>query len=124
MLRSIALVLIAFSLCSQSATAAFGKRYALVIGVQRYQNPKFVPFKYAEQDATDLAAALEEAGYTVTTMTESTGKKDRALEPTKTKIEKSLKAILDNSKKDDLVLVAFSGHGLRSGEKTASYICP
>jgi TPR repeat protein len=124
MLRSIAIGLIALCLCSQSAMAAFGKRYALVIGVQRYENSKFVPFKYAERDAIDLAAALEGAGYTVTAMTESTGKKDRALKPTKTNIEKSFKAILDSSKKDDLVLVAFAGHGLRFGDKAASYICP
>jgi TPR repeat protein len=104
--------------------AAEGKRYALLIGIQKYDNSKFEPLECAERDATDLAATLEAAGYTVSTLTESTGKKDKALEPTKSNIEKSFKAILDKSKKDDLVLVAFAGHGLRFGDKAASYLCP
>jgi len=73
---------------------------------------------------TDLAAVLEAAGYNATVLTDSTGQKDTALEPTKANIEKSLKTMLDKAKKDDLVLVAFAGHGLRFDGKPGGYICP
>jgi TPR repeat protein len=124
MLRAIGFALFALCVCNSVTEAADGKRHALLIGIQKYDSGKLVPLEYAERDAADLAAAFESAGYAVTLLTGSAGKKDKALEPTKSNIEKSLAAVLDKTKKDDIVLLAFAGHGLRFNDTPGSYICP
>jgi TPR repeat protein/uncharacterized caspase-like protein len=106
-----------------SVSAAEGKRYAVLVGVQKYDHSQFKSPEYAEADVTELGSILKTAGYEVTLLTDSTGKKDKALDPTKTNIEKALQVVLDKCKGDDLVVFAFAGHGLRSEDK-GGYLCP
>jgi TPR repeat protein len=124
MLRRMGFVLLVLGLLTPGVVAADGERYALLVGIQKYDDPKFEPIEYTERDMTDLAAVLEKAGYNVTVMTDSTGLKDKALEPTKANIDKSLKVILDKAHPEDLILVAFAGHGLRLENKPGDFICP
>ena len=54
---------------------------------------------------------------------DTVGQKEKALHPTKANIESALKAVLAKAKKDDLVLVAFEGHGRRFEGKQNAYLC-
>jgi TPR repeat protein len=106
-----------------SVSAAEGKRYAVLVGVQKYDHSEFKSPEYSEADVSELGGFLKTAGYEVALLTDTTGNKDKSLEPTKTNIEKSLKAVLDKCKHDDLVVIAFAGHGLHS-ENKGGYLCP
>ncbi len=124
MSRPFALALVALLIFAPEAFPADGKRYALLVGVQKYEHDAFTSPEYAERDVTDLAAALESAGYATTLLTDTRGKKDGALEPTRENIEKALKTVLGKCKRDDAVLVVFAGHGLRSDGKPTAFLCP
>ena len=111
-------------LAPATAPAQEGKRYAVLVGVNEYDHDKLAPLKYAVNDAAEVGALLEKAGYAVTVLTDDTGKADAKLVPTKANIEGRLKAVLGGCKRGDLVLVAFAGHGLQfEGDKDA-YFCP
>ena len=118
------LVLVLLAFVTPGVVAAEGKRYAVLIGIQKYDDSKLKGLEFAERDMTDLGKVLEAAGYNVTILTDSTAEKDKSLVPTKSNIEKSLKAVLDKVQKDDLVLVAFSGHGVKLGDIPKPYLCP
>lgn len=123
MLRPSGFALILFLAFAPNTFAADGKRFAVLIGVQKYDDKKFEPLEYTERDVADLAKVLETAGYNVTLLTDSVGQKDKALEPTRANVEKAIKATLGKCTRDDLVLVAFAGHGLRFDGKPDVYVC-
>ncbi len=85
-----------------------GKRLALIVGVNEYQNRNLENLKYAERDATELQAVLKKAGFTVRLLLGSGTGADKA---TKANVEKALEALLKGVGKRDVVLLAFSGHG-------------
>ncbi len=106
------------------AAAQEGKRYAVLVGVNDYQHPKLEALKYAVNDAAELAAVLEKAGYAVTLLTDDAGKKDPKLAPTKANVEGALKAVAGGCKKGDLLLVGLAGHGLQFEGDADAYFCP
>src|SRR5262249_52384178 len=53
-----------------------------------------------------------------------TGKVDPKLAPTKKNIEAQVKSLLANRKAGDVVLVAFSGHGVQFDKDPDCYFCP
>ncbi|MCE9562579.1 MAG: caspase family protein [Planctomycetes bacterium] len=124
MLHRYLFVMIAVTMFTSSVSADEGKRYAMLVGVQKYDNAQFKPVEFAEADVTDLASVLTPAGYEVTLLTDAAGRKDKALEPTKANVEKSLKAVLGKCKRDDLVFVAFAGHGVKPDGKPGAFLCP
>ncbi len=106
------------------ASAQEGKRYAVLVGVNAYEHDKLETLKYAVNDATELAGVLQQAGYTITLLTDDTGKKDPKFAPTKANIERALKAVGDGAKKGDLVLVGLAGHGVQFESDKDAYFCP
>ncbi|MCA9093631.1 MAG: SUMF1/EgtB/PvdO family nonheme iron enzyme [Planctomycetaceae bacterium] len=113
------------SLWSQEGTSP--KRYALLVGVQGYEHPKLrepSPLQYSVADVTELSDVLKGEGYNVTLMTDESGRKNPQLLPTKARIEAELHRLLQACKRNDTVILAFSGHGLQfSGQKDA-FFCP
>jgi TPR repeat protein/uncharacterized caspase-like protein len=101
-----------------------GKRYAVLVGVKKYDHKKLDVLEYTENDVTELAELIKPAGYEVVLLTDSTGAKDAALEPTKANIQTHLKSVLGRRRRDDLVLIALAGHGLQFDGKSESYFCP
>lgn len=97
------------------------QRRALLIGVNNYAhiNRLF----YCGSDMLDLQKRLVEAGFPASQVTLlcdlARDPKDR---PLRANIEHELDALLRNAAKGDLVLVAFSGHGVHLGG--TSYLCP
>lgn len=115
-MRSLAVlfvVLVASSLHAES------KKYALLIGVNKYEHGKLLKLEYAVNDATELRDVLKEAGYETTLLTDESGVK-----PTGAAIVKSVGDILRKSRAGDTVVFAFAGHGVQFEGDKDSYFCP
>jgi Flp pilus assembly protein TadD len=105
------------------------KRFALIIGVDYYQDESIQKLDGAENDAKALGRALEQyAGFPpqqITILTTDQPRDRSGLIPTKSNIEDKVKRLLAraiDSGKDSLVLIAFAGHGVvRRGR---SYFLP
>jgi uncharacterized caspase-like protein len=87
------------------------ERWAVVIGVGRYENPTIPKLQFASADAEALYQVLvTSAGFkkdNVLLLTDTTSKK-----PTLREVKWALGTFLARSaKKDDLVLIFFAGHG-------------
>jgi hypothetical protein len=83
-----------------------GKKYALLVA----------ELKFTEADVEELAKILKrpEAGFfSLRVLPTSRGKKNSADAPTAENIRKAIDALVENKSKHDLILVAFSGHGIQ-----------
>src|SRR5262249_29531316 len=121
LLASVALAL----LQGGAAQAADGKKYAVLVGVSKYDGKALTELKYPENDVEQLAAALK--GFeSVRVLTVSRGKKNKDDAPTKANVEKALGALLAKKGKADLVLVALAGHrvALQATDTHASHNPP
>lgn len=105
------------------ALCAFGnaepKRYALLIGINKYEHAKLNALQYAVNDATELRDLLKATGYQTVLLTNDTDVK-----PIGEAIVKSVAELLRNAKAGDTVLIAFAGHGLQFEGDKDSYFCP
>jgi formylglycine-generating enzyme required for sulfatase activity len=99
-----------------------GCKYAVLVGVNRYEHPRLPSLAYAEADVTDLARVLGKAGYQFTLLTGAAH--DDSHRPTKANIEKHLRAVLRGCKRGDTALVAFAGHGVQFEGQKDCYFCP
>ncbi len=109
------------------AAPGTGRRYALLVGVQKYDSKELTDLHYTEADIEGLAEVLVAAGYpaaNLTVLTRSRGEKDPQALPTAERIRAALDGLLKKCGKDDLVLVAFAGHGIELRETKKFYFCP
>jgi len=101
-----------------------GKRYALLVGVGDYDNPSINDLPACVNDVEDLATMLQEAnrgGFEVMKLVSNkTPQKDD--DPTGTSVLRSLKAIVNQAKPEDLLLFYFSGHGYYLKNTEESYL--
>lgn len=104
---------------ADSVSAAEPKKYALLVGVNKYEHAKLQPLQYAVNDATELKSVLEEASYKVVLLTNDTETK-----PTRDAINKSIRDLLRQAQNGDTVVMAFAGHGLQFEGDKDSYFCP
>ncbi|MDR1140272.1 MAG: caspase family protein [Planctomycetaceae bacterium] len=128
-----------------SAVSGSGNRYALLIGVNEYDNagnekrakesqrPYFELQKlnYCCVDMTDLGNALVTSKFAarenITVLTSNSGNNDT--KATLTNINRELKYLLSKLQPNDTVFIAFAGHGLslpdyKGDEKSELYLCP
>src|SRR5262249_3199401 len=92
------------------AHAEEGRQDALLVGVKDDDHFKLCPLQYTENDVTELAQLLRPAGFDVTLLTDSEGKKDKGRKPTAQNIRAAIKKLLAGKARRDTVLVALSGH--------------
>lgn len=81
-------------------------KYALIIGNNKYNDPKLAPLKTPQADSRELAKVLS---------AKHIGKFDQVsslINPSEAKSRRAINAFLSNKKRDDLVLLYFSGHGV------------
>ncbi len=107
--------------------SAGGQRYALLVGVQQYDSKELPDLNYSEADVEALAEVLRVSGYPAANVALLTGKggaRDPQRRPTAERIRAELDALLQKCGKDDLVLVAFAGHGIELKETKKYYFCP
>lgn len=111
----------------QDAEQAKGNRYALLVGIKQYDPTELTNLQYAEDDVTSLAKLLEEAGYrqeNIMLMTQAVGAKSSRSLPLAANIQKELELLLKGRTKDDVVLVAFAGHGVQFAQEEENFFCP
>ncbi|HKP85887.1 MAG TPA: tetratricopeptide repeat protein [Blastocatellia bacterium] len=99
------------------------KRYALIIGVDQYNDAGISNLEGAANDARALEQALiKHAGFSKEQVTLLTTDQPAALQPTRSNILSKLDYLLSAVSKDGLILISFSGHGIeREGQ---AYLLP
>jgi uncharacterized protein len=105
------------ALCSLGADAANAQtRRAFLVGEQRYSDQDIPSLTRSDNDASDLAADLEQVGFdkkNITLATELRGKSD---------FDKRFQAFLATVKEGDVVLFFYSGHGLGVEANDTDYL--
>jgi uncharacterized caspase-like protein len=81
-------------------------KYALIIGNNKYNDPKLAQLKTPAADSQALAKVLDDK--TIGSFDEVTP----LINQTETRIRRAISIFLTNKKPDDLVLLYFSGHGV------------
>ena len=117
-----AMVVCLFAMIGQAADKKAGhQRWAILIGVDDYAQAQDLQYCGADQRA--FRERLIKSGFDEENvfLLHDEAKEKKYL-PFKANIEKQLDLVLGLLEKDDIVVLAFSGHGLHFGGK--SYICP
>ncbi len=97
-------------------SSKLGRRWALIIGIEDYQDPDIVDLRYSVDDAKALYEVLtdpERGGFDpncVLLLTDDA--QDPSLKPTQRNILRALRNWLRQTKPEDTVLFYFSGHGI------------
>jgi uncharacterized caspase-like protein len=100
-----------------------GKRWAVCVGVNNYNDDNIVKLKNAVNDALGLGKTLSDNGdfdKVITVVDDYEHFQDKNL-PTKANIEKRIDYILSFASPDDLIVFSFSGHGI-SDSKGEGYL--
>src|SRR5262249_51527301 len=104
-----------------------GEKYALLVGVRKYDPNELRDLPYSEADVTELAGVLKAAGYkpdNVVLMTQTAGAEDTRFLPLAASVRKELRLLLDGMEEQDSILVALAGHGIQFRGEAESYFCP
>ncbi|HKO43749.1 MAG TPA: tetratricopeptide repeat protein [Pyrinomonadaceae bacterium] len=104
----------ALSQVEQVKTLPVGsKRWALVIGVDKYQDPQISPLKGSDNDARLIADALVRyAGFPQDQVILLATNQPMERQPTRVNILRRLSNLSTAVPKDGLLLVSFAGHGM------------
>ena len=102
---------------------AKAKRWALVIGVDRYRDGNISPLRGAANDAGTLATALKQyAGFPPDQVVLLATDQPEERQPTRINILAYLSNLASAVPKDGLLLVSFAGHGIERGGQ--AYLIP
>lgn len=101
-----------------SALPSKAKRWALIIGIDRYRDGQISPLRGATNDAHALAAALVQyAGFPADQVILLASDQPEARQPTRVNILRRLSNLKSLIPQEGLLLVSFAGHGIeRSGQ--------
>ena len=101
-------------------TDSVGVRRALLVGVTDYADEKFHNLNYTDNDVRKLQERLSEKGmgFEKDDICLLVSGEAAAFHPTKRNIEKNLAEIMAKSQANDMIFIAFSGHGIQSGPST------
>lgn len=105
---------------SVEPVAKVNHRRALLIGVNEYKN--FRKLKYCGADVRALGKRLASAGFDADKVVVIHDEATRSLQPDKEKITGQIALMFEAAEPNDLVLLVFSGHGVRINGK--SYFVP
>jgi|GEM_PF-5033558 len=104
-----------------NATDLGNTRRAVLIGIDQYSN--LPDLRFCGKDVAALSGQLVLSGFSQEAIKVlSNGSNDAQLLPTKTNIQEQLATTFAATQPGDLLLVVFSGHGVRVDGK--SYLCP
>ena len=110
-----AIAIAALGVCDVDAASAQTRR-AFLLGEQRYSDQDIPSLTRSDNDASDVAADLEQVGFdkkNITLATELRGKAD---------FDKRFNAFLATVKEGDTVLFFYSGHGLGVEANNTNYL--
>jgi Tfp pilus assembly protein PilF len=98
------------------ALPASAKRWALVIGVDKYIDPQISPLKGSDNDAHQIADALVRyAGFPQDQVIVLSTSQPLERQPSRVNILRRLSNLSTTVPKDGLLLVSFAGHGMERG---------
>jgi uncharacterized caspase-like protein len=104
-----------------------GEKYALLVGVRKYDPNELRSLPYSESDVVELAETLMVNGYkpgNVVLMTQTHGAEDDRFLPRSDHIRKELGLLLRDLEASDSVLIALAGHGVQFRDNAENYFCP
>jgi uncharacterized caspase-like protein len=105
--RALAAALALLGLCGPALAQQAPRKYALLIGLNRYLRPMSVPpLKYAENDVSELKGVLEKRGYEVTAV--------RSDEASRGRVIAELYRLAGTVRDTDDLLIYYAGHGVRN----------
>lgn len=81
-------------------------KFAVLVAVERYADPKWKPVRFAEADARDLSAALLELGFPIHNQSLLINQ-----DATKARIDSHLRRRVDALLEDDELFIYYAGHG-------------
>jgi hypothetical protein len=103
-------------------------RYALLVGVREYHVPgQSLEFRYTERDVDELARALHDRGFerrNISVLTQWNQADNPDLAPTAANVRKRLRAMAQNARPGDTVVVALTGHGVQAGDPAQFHFWP
>jgi formylglycine-generating enzyme required for sulfatase activity len=105
---------------------ARGTRWALLIGVDTYEDERLPKLAFCGSDALGLRDALVQYGGFPEDQVIVVHNKaeDDEQRPRYKALKRMLRLVLARPGRNDLLVVAFSGHGIHSLDKKISYLCP
>ena len=127
--RSTAFMLLLLSLlksqpevvAQDTAAPRKSEKWAVLIGVDDYAYAR--DLKYCGADMQGLQKELTSVGFDARQIVLLNDEaKDKRLEPYKSNIESQIELMCSHAERGDLILIAFSGHGVHSDK--VSYLCP
>jgi WD40 repeat protein len=120
-------VLLLVALAPHVWAEAPGRKFALVVGINRYDSNNLRTLRYAERDVEELATTLRATGYdepNVHILTRGAPRTDRARLPDGKTIRADLAELLAGCGPRDTILLAFAGHGVHFQGDRDNYFCP
>ncbi len=103
-------------------------RFALVVGVRAYHGPGYdLELQFTERDVEEFARALNDRGFArrnISVLSQWNQEDNPALAPTAANIRKRLRAMSENARPGDTVVVALAGHGSQTGDPPQFYFWP
>jgi Caspase domain len=100
----------------QKALPSKAKRWALVVGVDKYADPQISPLRGAANDARTLADALVRySGFPADQVILLATDQPTERQPTRVNLLRRLSNLAAAVPKDGLLLISFSGHGMERG---------
>jgi len=116
MQRSFIILIAAFVI--PSVTAAEPKKYALLIGVNKYEHAEMnkPELQFAEADVTDLAELLKSSGYEVDLLVGPKASREA--------VAAKIKGLAGKGNADGVVLVGLAGHGVQFEKDDDAFYCP
>lgn len=100
----------------QKQLPAKAKRWALVVGVDKYNDPQISPLRGAANDARTLAEALVRySGFPADQVILLATDQPVERQPTRVNLLRRLSNLAAAVPKDGLLLISFSGHGMERG---------
>ncbi len=112
-MRTILSICLLLALTAAVSAETAGRKWAIVIGINRYQNPGITPLRFAEADARKLAEALvSHGGFQPKDVFVLTTDRTGYELPTRTNVAFRFDFLIKNMGPNDTLLVYFSGHGV------------
>ncbi len=106
---------------------AEGEKYALLVGVSKYNKNELRDLPYPAEDVEDLSQIFLANGYrpeNVTVMTQKRGSEEARLLPSAENIRRELALLLRDREEGDTVVIGLAGHGVQIVGVDDSFFCP
>jgi sulfatase modifying factor 1 len=126
LLGGLALAAIALFPVPAAAQETAGRKFAFLVGVEKYSHGNLPNLDFPENDVEELAETLTAQKFKTLLLTTRLGKTNPSLMPTAKNVWSSLQNFIRDNKptKADLMLVGLAGHGIQPLGSDESYFCP